>query len=227
MARFARVIALNTPHHITQRGNARRFVLEAPEDRVVYLRLLRISCQQHDLALTGYCLMSNHVHLVAIPRRPDSLPLALKNAHGRYASYFNTRYTSSGHVWQGRYYSCPLDASHFWAALRYVETNPVRAGLVAAAQDYPWSSAPVHCGRRTNDGLLDLSLWRDAWTCTGWREHLLSDGAEQDLELRRNTHTGRPLGPPDFVSALERRLQRTLAPRMGGGGPKQTRKASA
>jgi putative transposase len=99
VARLSRVIALDTPHHVTQRGNARRFILETDTDRCVYLQLLRHYVQLYEVQLLGYCLMSNHVHLVAAPRRAESLALALKYTHGRYAAYFNTRYLSSGHVW--------------------------------------------------------------------------------------------------------------------------------
>ena len=105
MARFARVIALGIPHHITQRGNARRFVLQEDTDRRVYLDLLRQSVELHEIEVLGYCLMSNHVHLIAIPSKAKVLGPALKNAHGRYASYWNATHSSSGHVWQARYYS--------------------------------------------------------------------------------------------------------------------------
>src|SRR3984885_2651149 len=119
MARFARVIALGVPHHITQRGNARRFILDSDADRRVYLDLLRQSAERSEIELIGYCLISNHVHLIAIPNKANVLGLALKDAHGRYASYWNAMRCSSGHVWQGRYYSCPLEESHLWEALRY------------------------------------------------------------------------------------------------------------
>ncbi len=102
MARLARVIAVDTPHHVTQRGNARNSILKHNSDRIVYLQLLRHYTALHDLRLLGYCLMSNHVHLVVTPRRPESLSLALKYTHGRHAAYFNRRHVSSGHVWQGR-----------------------------------------------------------------------------------------------------------------------------
>src|SRR5579871_771625 len=126
MARMARVVAVDVPHHITQRGNAGRFVLECDADRLVYLHLLQHYSQLYHLSLLGYCLMTNHVHLIAVPERNQAMELALKQTHGRYATYFNARYECSGHVWQGRYYSCPLDLAHLWAALRYTELNPVR-----------------------------------------------------------------------------------------------------
>jgi putative transposase len=223
MARFARVIALDTPHHVTQRGNAQRFVLDSDADRLVYQQLLLQYCQLHRLSLVGYCLMSNHVHLIAVPARPDSLALTLKHTHGRYAAYFNVRHVSSGHVWQGRYYSCPLDLPHLWAALRYIELNPVRAGLVGEPAAYPWCSAAAHCEGATQDPLIDLARWRAAWTREGWSQYLMDPGGEEEADaIRRNTHSGRPLGAPGFVTGLEETLKRRLAPDCGGRPSKQS-----
>jgi REP element-mobilizing transposase RayT len=157
LVRFARVVALDVAHHITQRGNSRRFILETDTERGVYLDLLQQGIQRHGVELIGYCLMSNHVHLVAVPQSKDALARSLKQTHGRFASYRNAVNRSSGHVWQGRYYSCPLDDTHLWEALRYTELNPVRAFLVTSAKDWPWSSAAAHCGtedagRKMRDG---------------------------------------------------------------------------
>jgi putative transposase len=163
--------------------------------------------------------MTNDVHLVAVPQRADAMALALRNAHGRYASYLNARQSSSGHVWQGRYYSCPLDTDHLWAALRYSELNPVLAGMVTAAYLYRWSSAAAHCGRP--DGSLplcvDRALWDESWDAVAWRKFLEQADAARDVEtLRANTHSGRPLGSAEFVKGLEKALHRALVPRKGG-----------
>jgi putative transposase len=165
--------------------------------------------------------MTNHVHLIVIPERAESLPLALKQTHGRYASYLNARSAASGHVWQGRYYSCPLDPHHCWAALRYTELNPVRAGMVPQPDVFPWSSAAAHCGK-TSDARLDMKQWGESWTPETWCEFLGAAGADTDADvIRRNTHTGRPLGHADFVADLERTLHRRLAPAKGGRPPKE------
>jgi putative transposase len=156
MGRFTRVVAVDVPHHVTQRGNGRRFVLDGDVDRTIYLKLLHENIVLHGVALIGYCLMSNHTHLIAIPHKVDGLSQALKQTHGRYASYWNAAHQSNGHVWQGRYYSCPLDHSHLWEALRYTELNPVRAGLVSGAELWPWSSAACHCGAKEQDDYLTL-----------------------------------------------------------------------
>jgi hypothetical protein len=99
--------------------------------------------------------MSNHVHMVAIPHRPDSLANAFKLLHGRYASYWNASHAKSGHAWQGRFYSCAMDEAHLWEALRYAELNPVRAGMVEASESWKWSSAAAHCGTVHPDPLSD------------------------------------------------------------------------
>jgi putative transposase len=144
MARLPRVVVVDVPHHVTQRGNARQVILANDADRITYVELLRQNSELHRLSLWGYCLMSNHVHLIAVPRTDEALAQTLKHTHGRYAAYWNARQSSSGHVWQGRFYSCPLDDSHLWEALRYVELNPVRAGLIATAEQWRWSSAAAH-----------------------------------------------------------------------------------
>jgi len=129
MARLPRVVVIDVPHHVTQRGNAQQVIFAQNADRVTYLELLRQYSQLYGLSLLGYCLMSNHVHLIVAPHAATALANTLKHTHGRYASYWNACQSSTGHVWQGRFYSCPLDDAHPWEALRYTELNPVRAGL--------------------------------------------------------------------------------------------------
>jgi putative transposase len=217
MARLPRVVVTDVGHHVTQRGNARQVILADDADRIAYLELLRQYCELYRLSLLGYCLMSNHVHLIVVPRTPEALWQSLKQTHGRYASYWNARQSSSGHVWQGRFYSCPLDDSHLWAALRYVELNPVRAGMVLEAGEWRWSSAAAHCDAGVSDRLLELELWQKRWTATEWRDHLAAGESQNDVRaLRQSTHTGRPLGTADFIAGLEQATLRPLAPRKGG-----------
>ena len=171
----------------------------------------------YGLSLLGYCLMSNHVHLIAVPQTAEALSRSLKQAHGRYAAYWTVQQSSTGHVWQGRFYSCPLDESHLWKALRYVELNPVRARLVATAEWWRWSSAAAHCGRTNPDPMLEIECWRKRWTAAEWREFIDDAASAADVNiLRHSTHTGRPLGSPEFVAGLEELTSRPLAPRKGG-----------
>jgi len=221
MARLPRVIAVDEPHHVTQRGNGRRFILDGDTDCSVYLDLLEQSLALHSVAMTGYCLMSNHVHLLLGPGRAESLGLALKHARGRYASYWNAIHHSSWHVWQGRYYSCPLDDRHVWEALRYTELNPVRAGLVAESASWMWSSAAAHCAAVPDSGCLVMQLWQSRWDSASWRAFLeVKESASELAAIRLSTHTGRPLGTAEFVRALERSTQRPLAPQKRGPPPR-------
>lgn len=217
MGRFARAVIAGVPHHLTQRGNARRIIFAADGDRLTYMALLRHYSDLYGLSLLGYCLMSNHVHLIVVPQTQDALAQVLKQAHGRYAGYWNAQWSSSGHVWQGRFYSCPLDESHLWQALRYVELNPVRAGMVSAAEQWQWSSAAAHCGAAAAEGALQVERWAERWTADEWKQ-FLADGESpsQVSALRRCTYTGRPLGTPEFVAELEKTLLRPLAPQKGG-----------
>jgi REP-associated tyrosine transposase len=222
MARLARVVAVDIPHHVTQRANARRFILEADSDKLVYLDLLRQYCILYELSVLGYCLMSNHVHLVVTPRRIDSLQLTLKNTHGRYAAYWNASHASSGHAWQGRYYSCPLDLTHLWRALRYTELNPVRARMVSTPEAYRWSSAGAHCGTAQPDLELETHAWEKQWNSITWKEYLSEPNAEAEAEaIRQSTHTGRPLGTPEFIESLEKTTGRVLSAQKGGRPSKQ------
>ena len=124
---------------------------------------------------------------------------------------------SSGHVWQGRFYSCPLDDAHLWIALRYTERNPVRAGLVREAQGWQWSSAAAHCGSSSADLCLDMEAWTRRWSSAAWREYLASGDNDAELRaIRKSTHTGRPLGSGEFMRSLEAATARRLEPQKGG-----------
>ncbi|HTO61465.1 MAG TPA: transposase [Bradyrhizobium sp.] len=137
MLRLARTVFADVPHHVTQRGNRREQVFFTDEDRRTYLAWLKAYCDKHAVAVLAYCLMTNHVHLVVVPAGDDELERALKPLHMRYAQRINRRRGWNGHVWQGRFFSSPLDEAYLWAALRYVERNPVRARLVRRAENYP------------------------------------------------------------------------------------------
>ena len=217
MARVARVIVPGLPHHITQRGNNRQDVFFTDDDRRWYLRTLRQQSQGFGLRIVGYCLMTNHVHLLAVPRVKDSLAKALGTTHLLYTRLINRLHGRSGHLWQNRFYSCPMDVSHERAALRYVERNPVRARLVRLAWRYPWSSAAAHCGEADRSGLLDVAVWRRRYNPDAWRAILKQVEDEQMIQrIRSQTFNGRPLAGDHFVAKLEAKLHRRLRPaRMG------------
>lgn len=227
MARMARVVLEGVPHHITQRGNNRQDVFLADDDRRFYLKTLCERCQQHGVRLLGYCLMANHVHLIAVPARSLSLALAVGQAHWQYTQRSNHRYGRIGHLWQNRFHSCALGPSHLIAALAYVDLNPVRAGLVGIAPQYPWSSAAAHIVGRDPLGVVDPTGWRDLDIRSDWRELLESEAANgRGSEVRQATRSGVPCGEKDFIRDLETRLGRRLELRPSGPAPK-TKGASA
>ena len=218
MPRVARTVVANVPHHITQRGNRREAVFFVDEDRTAYLGWLREYAEKHGVEVLAYCLMTNHVHLVAVPPRTDSLHSMLKPLHMRFAQRINRQKGWSGHVWQGRFFSSPLDEDYLWAAIRYVERNPVRAGMVAMAESYDWSSAPAHCGL-TEDPLVNSSSeWQKQLATIGdWSAWLA--GAEDNEKLavlRRNTDMSLPCGCDAFIKQLEDISGRSLLGRQRG-----------
>ena len=222
MSRVARVVVPGFAHHVTQRGNRRADVFEAEEDYVAYLRFLRHYAQRRGLAVWAYCLMTNHVHLIVAPDREDSLGLALRDAHTVYAMRFNSRARLSGHVWQGRFYSCPMDEAHVWAAVRYAERNPVRAGMVERAEQYRWSSARAHCGHACEPVLS--AEFPPPGVVNDWAAWLRDADDESTVDaLRRQTRTGRPCGSPRFITQIESLLHRHLRPQPPGPKPKQTK----
>ena len=221
MPRAARVVADSVPHHITQRGNNRQDVFLVDEDRRFYLKTLAEDCHRCGVSVLGYCLMTNHVHLVAVPKRADSFALALRPSHSRYAQLFNRRYGRSGHLWQNRFFSCPLGRGHLLTALFYVDQNPVRAGLVGQAEHYPWSSARAHMEERDASGLIDWELWQQIPGKPRWDQALTGPLAEDDrTRLRGATYAGMPLGDREFVNGLERRFDRRLTLRSPGPRPR-------
>jgi len=220
---MARVVLPGSPHHITQRGIRRFNVFLDEADHCRYRELLALYAGRYELRIAAYCLMTNHIHVVGVPERKDSIAKTFKYCHGVYATEFNKKYRKTGHLWQARPYSCVLDESHAWAALRYVERNPVRAHMVARAEDYQWSSARAHCGLSA-DILLD-SPWPEPKSIGDWSGWLAANtNIEQEQRIRDRTFTGRPCGDDAFVRSVEATLGRSLA--RGKPGPKPRRPIS-
>jgi putative transposase len=212
-----RAVLPGVPHHLTQRGVSRHDVFFSDAGRQVYLNLVAGAAEQFGVSLLGYCLMSNHVHWLVIPADGRSLARAFGSAHGRYAAYMNAALVRSGHFWQNRFFSCALDEPHTWAAMRYIECNPVRAGMVERAEQWPWSSAPARLGKSRLPEWLDVREWRDRFEAKRWREFLDPPTmSEAEHLLRANTYSGRPSGSAGFIESAERTLARRLTPSIGG-----------
>lgn len=210
MPRVARIVVEGYPHHITQRGNYRQTVFSGSKDYRFYLDRLNEYLERYELSVLAYCLMPNHVHFVAIPEEKDSMAKTFNACHMRYAHYFNKKNGVTGHLWQGRFYSCVLDDAHLYAAIRYVENNPVRAGLVKRAWDWEWSSAREHVLKK-RDGKVKLRELKVFIEITDWETYLTQEDKTSEIEaIRKHTLTGRPLGRESFVSGLENRFGKRL-----------------
>lgn len=218
MARLARVVAVDLPHHVTHRGNRRGDIFLCEADRTVYITHLRRCAVAARLDVWAYCLMTNHVHLIVVPRRADSLAGGVGLAHRHLAVWQNKAQRWQGHLWANRYFSTPLDARHLWACVRYVQRNPVRAGIVARAQDYPWSSARSHATGAA-DGLLSPTRPFPG-PIADWSAWLAGDEDQQAADaIRAATRTGRPCGDKVFVQSIGEACGRDLEPQPPGRKP--------
>ena len=208
MARLARVVIPGIPHHITQRGNRRQETFFSDEDYRLYLELMAEWCGRYSVEVWAYCLMPNHTHLIVVPESEPYLRQAIGEAHRRFTRQINFREGWCGHLWQGRFSSYPMDESYLLAAARYIELNPVKAKLVKAPEEYPWSSATAHLAGRDDILVKTGPLLKRVGD---WRE-FLSEGIElvKAQEIERHERTGRPLGSASFLTAMEAKLGRTL-----------------
>ena len=202
MARISRVVAPNIPHHVVQRGNRRQIVFFNDDDKREYLKSLTEQAKRFNVAIWSYCLMDNHVHFIAVPDDPEGLANAFGQTHRHYTRMINFREGFKGYLWQGRFSSYPLDENYLYAAVRYIENNPVEAGLVQKAEDYPWSSAHSRVYRKNNELLSDYFLTSEV---ADWSEFLQSKYEEDPPKalLNQRLNTGRPLGTPEFLEKLE------------------------
>lgn len=216
MARIARVIATGIPHHVTQRGNRRMQTFFSDEDYKAYIALLAEWCRKCGVEVWAYCLMPNHVHLIAVPETADGLRRGIGEAHRRYSRLVNFRENWRGHLWQGRFASFPMDETYLLACARYVEMNPVSAHLAPDAASWQWSSARAHLSG-TDDELVKVAPLLEM--AGDWRL-FLSGAKEEDVinNIRKHERTGRPLGTESFIECLESTLERPL--KRGKPGPK-------
>jgi putative transposase len=218
MARLARVVIPGVAHHVTQRGNRRQPIFFSDDDRRTYLALLHQGCEKAGVRCLAWCLMDNHVHLILVPEHADGLRATLGEAHRRYTSHVNARQGWSGYLFQGRFASYPMDDAHLMAAVRYVELNPVVAGIVPHAEDWPWSSARSHiAGKRVaGDPLTDVATLGDH--VANWRAMLRHGAEASDLDetFEARLRTGRPLGDTAWIGRAEASLARPLGPSKRG-----------
>lgn len=193
MPRSARIVVPDVPHHITQRGNRQMAIFFSDTDRRTYVALLTKACAEAGVRCLAWCLMDNHVHLILVPPSADALRAVLSRTHTSYAQKINLREGLSGHLFQGRFASYAMDQAHLMVAVRYVENNPVKAGLVANAADWRWSSARAHIDG-SDDGLTDVAAIGQH--VANWRAYLADgvEAADRDDAVEAAMRSGKPLG---------------------------------
>ena len=209
MARLPRSTVSGYPHQVTQQGNYGQRVFEEDADFKQYLAWAREYAERYEIEIWAYCLMPNHVHFVCIPKADGALALGFNTLHMRYAQYFHKKKGVTGHLWKGRFLSCMLDEQSVFEEIRFIENNPVRAGIVERAEDYPWSSARTHAGDG-RDPILN-GIPPTAPSGPEWRDYLGGDGNREIIHrVRACLKTGRPAGDADFVKKIEEILGRRL-----------------
>lgn len=218
MPRLPRLVLPGLPYHVTQRGNRRERTFFEDGDYALYRDLLGDAARRAGTAVWAYCLMPNHVHLIVVPADADGLRRTFADAHRRYTGFINARHRWTGHLWQGRFGAVAMDEAHLAAAARYVALNPVRAGLVERAGDWPWASTRAHLAGE-DDELVEVAPLLDRY---GDFAAFLG-GAEDEQAtraLRASEISGRPIGSADWIAGLEARSGRSLAPGRRGRKPR-------
>jgi len=218
MPRIARLVVPGYPHHVTQRGNRRQQTFFEESDYLAYVELLRELKTKAQVEIWAYCLMPNHVHFVAVPQHEQGLAKLFGVAHHRYARRVNSMHDWRGHLWQERFHSCVMDDAHLLMAVRYIELNPVRAGICSRAEDWRWSS--VHANQVDKpDALVTTAPMRER--ISDWRDYLSQECPSDSLnKLRALTQSGRPAGDDRFLENLEETTGRRLRQRKPGPEPR-------
>jgi putative transposase len=177
---------------ITQRGNKRQTVFYKDHDREMYLKLLGKHNVLYHLELIGFALMGNHVHDISVPEFETSLAKGIGRTDNDYSRWLNIRCNRTGHLWQARFYSCPIQLPSLADVLAYVELNPVRAGLVEKPEDWAWSSAHAHLTGIDESGLLNMDLWSKQFTPESWADYLSKKMHDRKMlhRIRNATQTG-------------------------------------
>ena len=209
MPRIARLVAPGFPHHVTQRGCRNQRVFFSNRDKENYLEIFREELSKHQMEVWAYCLMDNHVHFIVVPQEENALSGVFREAHKRYARAVNQREGWRGHLWQERFHSFIMDERHVFAAIRYVENNPVKAKIAKTAESYPWSSASSHLKDAYDSLLRPCYLVQEI---KNWATYLREGHADDTYEnnVAKYLRTGRPYGSEEFIARLEKITSRDL-----------------
>jgi putative transposase len=217
MARLPRLSVPGYPHHVIQRGNNRQPIFSTPADYRLLLDLMDENARKFDVAVHAYVLMSNHFHLLVTPQTQDGLPQMMQAVGRRYVRYFNDIQGRTGTLWEGRYKSTLIQTERYlMACMAYIDLNPVRAGLVAQARDYPWSSHGHYIGQKVDPLITPHSLYWGLGNTPFAREaayaELVNVGVsiDQQQALTKATLSGWALGEADFVNDLQKKTERRV-----------------
>jgi putative transposase len=223
MARLSRLVIPNQPHHVMQRGNDRQLIFRDANDFRAFLDWLREAARLFKVAIHAYALMSNHLHLLVSPSDQEGLGRMMQWIGRHYVPYFNRKYVRAGTLWQGRYKATVIDSEqYFMTCSRYIELNPVDAGIAATAMEYPWTSYAHHIGAKSDPLITDHSLYWALGNTPFEREAAYKALVEQALTsdeasvLEAVTRKGGVLGSEQFKVKLERQTNRRV--RMGKRG---------
>ena len=223
MARLPRLTLPGYPHHVIQRGNNRQAIFNSTADHQTLLILLAENAKKFKVAIHAYVLMSNHFHLLATPQTLEGLPQMMQAVGRSYVRYFNDTQQRTGTLWEGRYKSTVIQTERYLlACMAYIDLNPVRAGMVAAARDYPWSSHGHYTGQRIDPLITPHALFWELGNTPFAREaayaQLVQSGISpvQQAALTDSAMSGWALGEPDFVEDLQKRTGRRVAKGLAG-----------
>jgi len=227
MARLPRYFAKGVPLHLILRGNKLEPIFGNAEDCQYFKEALLDAAQRYGLAIHAYVFMANHIHLLASPATEQSMPKTMQSVGRRYVQYLNLAYGRSGPLWEGRYRATVVDAENYlFECMRYVELNPVRAGLVLHPRDHVWSSYRAN-GEGKADALVSphglyRRLAKDETERRAVYRKLFKAPMDPQLldEIRDCTNKGWALGSERFQSKIERLTERRAAP-LPKGRPKK------
>jgi putative transposase len=228
MGRLPRVVDSGLVYHAINRGNNRAAVFADDEDHLAFLESLAATRDRYPFRLFGYCLMTNHFHLLLRPEPEQSISRILQSLTVTHTWRYHKQNQSSGHVWQGRFKSPVVqDDVHLLVVLRYIEANPLRAGMVADPAEYRWSSFQQHGMGRDDPLLSSFPEWNelgrtDAERRKRWRAKVRAGQDEAEITaVRQSLQSGRPFGEQQWTERMARRLNIELNPRPRGRPPKE------
>ena len=223
MPRRARIILPGLPHHVTQRGNRRQQVFFCDNDYRAYLKFLETSSESFGFAIWSYCLMPNHVHLLVVPSTESSLREGIASVHQNYTRLINSSHHWTGHLWQGRFFSCAVEPHNAAIVARYIELNPARAKICADPRAYPWSSANIACSGGSDGRSGFAPIYSPGGTWEEFLKYESDDASRNNLDtltkIRKTISSGRPLGSDEFIEKIERETGIVMSDKRPGRKP--------